>query len=64
VDGLVAAGQVNNAEPSHPQAHGAFDIDSLIVRTTVNDGLAHAMDINGIRKLVLPPDHACYSAHG
>ena len=43
-DGLMAAGNVNNAEAAHTQSGTVLNEDSLIVRTTMNNGLTHPVD--------------------
>jgi hypothetical protein len=64
VNRLPAAGQVNDAQPPHAEPYRAARINALIVRTTVNDGLAHSPHFGGIDNIAGPTDHTSYSAHG
>ena len=49
---LMAAGDVDDAEPAHPEAHGAVHIDAFVVGTPVNDGLTHRPDDSRLDLLV------------
>jgi hypothetical protein len=44
VDRLAAAGDVDDAEPRHPQAGSSFQPRSRVVRAPVIDGLAHSLE--------------------
>src|SRR5258708_2789834 len=64
-NGLVPTRQVNDAEAAHPQADTVLDEDSLVIRTSVHDSLAHAVDCAGFNPVVgSRTDNACDSAHG
>jgi hypothetical protein len=43
-DGLVATGDINDAEAAHSQAGIGFCQDPFVVGAAVHDGLAHAVD--------------------
>ena len=49
---LMAAGDVDDAEPAHPEAHGAVHVDAFVVGTPVNDGLTHRPDDSRLDLLV------------
>ena len=51
VNRLVAAGKVDDTEPAHAQAGWALGVNAFIVRTTVNDSLAHSADLGRIDRL-------------
>src|SRR4029077_6069742 len=43
-NGLMAAGQVDDAESPEPEANAFATIDALVVRAAMDDGFVHAMD--------------------
>ena len=45
VDGLPAAGEIDDAQPAHAQAYVATGVDAFIVGSAVNNSLAHAMNV-------------------
>src|SRR5262249_32201466 len=63
VDGLVSAGEVNDAEPAHAEPGSAAGVDALVVRPAVDDGAAHAPHGVGADGLAFPSDQPGYSAH-
>ncbi len=64
VDGLMATGQVNNAQPPHPQPHRTLGVNPFIVRAAMDDRLANAPDGFGFHTNVgLGAYDACYAAH-
>src|SRR5216684_3123763 len=63
VDGLPPAGEVNDAKPTDPKPYWAPRVNPLVVRTAMNDSLAHPTDLVGINEFVLPSNHSGYSAH-
>src|SRR5208337_3141769 len=40
-DRLMAAGEINDAEAPHPKSRAVLDEDALVVRTAVDDLVAH-----------------------
>src|SRR5277367_762782 len=62
-DRLMASGQIDNAEAAHAQAYAVFDENTFVVRTTVHNGLAHAMNGLGIDRPRCHTDDSCDSAH-
>ncbi len=64
VNGLVAAREIDNAEPPHAQAHRPASVNSLVVRPAMDDRLAHAVDLLRLGLLVGAPHQSCYPAHG
>ena len=63
VNGLLAARNVNDTESAHSQAGWAVRVDAFIVRTTVNDSLAHSADLGRIDRLACAPHHSRYATH-
>jgi hypothetical protein len=63
VNGLMPAGEINDAQPSHPQAPRAKRVDTFVVRTTVNDGGAHTPHAGRVYGLAVTPNQADYPAH-
>src|SRR5437868_7017955 len=63
VNGLVTATNINDAQPSHAQAHRAASIDPLVVGTTVNNGLAHLPNLRSVDLLASASNHAGYPTH-
>src|SRR5437667_7550323 len=43
-DGLMSAVQIDNAKTPHTESYAIFDIYALVIRTTMHDLLAHAMN--------------------
>src|SRR4051812_48334632 len=43
MDGLMSRGQIDDAQPSHPEADARLHMQTLIVRTPMPDDLAHAV---------------------
>jgi hypothetical protein len=64
MDRLPSAGKVDDAQAPHTQSRWATGVNTLIVRTSVNDGLAHPPNVSGIDNVSGVADHASYSAHG
>src|SRR5580704_11805272 len=62
VDWLVTSRQINDAEASHPQAGWPSSINALIVRTAMDDRLAHVPDIFSARSFSAH-DQSRYTAH-
>src|SRR5258708_10448324 len=64
-DRLVAARQINDAEPSESEANALTAIDTLVVRPTMNNGFVHLMDdFLRERLAALVLEDAANSAHG
>src|SRR5262249_1140205 len=63
VDGLLATGEVDDAEAAHAEAYGATNVDALVSGVAVNDRLAHALDGLGRDDVSRTFDHFCYLAH-
>src|ERR1022692_3331532 len=64
VDRLVAASDVDDAQAAHSQAHAAFGIDPLVVRTAMDERLAHLMDQwRSDSAPFFPSYYACDSTH-
>src|SRR5882724_5226800 len=64
VDWLLAGRKIDDAQPTHAQAGAAMDIDPFVIRSTMHDRLAHAVDIRRIDCVVLlNTDNACYPTH-
>src|ERR1700685_724297 len=61
---LVTTGQVDDAEPSYPQARPILYENALIVGSTVNDALAHSMDRGSFNSAPFRVDHSHDSTHG
>jgi hypothetical protein len=40
--GLMPAGQIDDAEATHPKPNAAFDKNAFVIRATMKNGLAHA----------------------
>src|SRR5437899_12148968 len=53
MDWLPASGKIDDAQPTHAQASTAVDIDPLVIRSTMHDRLAHAMDVCRIDSAVV-----------
>src|SRR5438874_13733965 len=58
VNGLSAAGKVDDTEAAHAQAGRALDVNAFIVRTTVHDSLAHSANLGRIDRLACAPHHS------
>src|ERR1035438_1598715 len=41
---LMAAGQIDNAQPPHAQAHASLHENAFVIRTAMYDGLAHLVN--------------------
>src|ERR1035438_3469332 len=63
VNGLLPAGQVNDAEPAHTQPHRTLRVDPFIIGPAVNDRLAHPVHVGGFDDFAPLPDDARYSTH-
>jgi hypothetical protein len=63
VNRLPPAGKVDDAQTPHTQPYGTFRVNALVIRTTVNNRLAHPADVSGINNIAMPADHPGYSAH-
>jgi hypothetical protein len=63
VNGLLAACEIDNTEPAHTKPYPPLDVDPLVVRPTVNERLAHTMNLRGIGDLPGFADDAGYSTH-
>jgi hypothetical protein len=63
VNGLLTAGYVDDAEPAHAQADRSTNVKTLVVRSAVNDGLAHGMDIGRLDGIAIARDDSGYPAH-
>src|SRR5450755_3447087 len=46
VNRLMAPLQVNNAQPAHSESDVSLGVDSLVVRTSMNNCVAHGVDLN------------------
>jgi hypothetical protein len=44
VDWLAAAGQIDDAQPSHAEADARLHVNPLVVRASMPDHLAHPVD--------------------
>jgi hypothetical protein len=64
VNGLVPTGKVDDAKSPHSEADRTFGVDPFVVRTSVNDRLAHAMHFSGIDDLVRSTYDTCNPTHG
>jgi hypothetical protein len=63
-DGLMTAGNVDNAEAGHAEAGTILREDALIVGAAMNDGLTHPVDGGGFDSIASLAAHdACDSAH-
>src|SRR5207253_6615853 len=63
-NGLVSTGKIDDTETPHSQPSPICDIDALIVRTAMDDLVAH-MAHQSFRNVALPgcANHSCHSAH-
>jgi len=62
--GLMSAGKINNAEPTHPQANVPLRKKTFVIRSAVHNGVAHLADeglLNSLRPV--RANHACNPAH-
>jgi hypothetical protein len=64
VNGLPASGDINDAQPPHPETDWPVGVDTFVVRSAVNDGLAHPTNIVCVDRLIRPPDYARYATQG
>jgi hypothetical protein len=63
-DGLVPAGEINDAKPAHAKAGAISYVYSFLVGSAVNEGLAHPVDDGMIDSgIVTSADNSCNSAH-
>jgi len=61
---LMAAGKIDNAETAKTKTNTRPDIDALVVRTTVNNGLVHPVDeVSGNLLFPLKLEYARDPAH-
>lgn len=63
VNGLAAAGEVDNAEPAHAQADVSLRVDAFFIRTAMHNSLCHPANVFAASQVSLPADEARYPAH-
>jgi hypothetical protein len=63
VDWLVACGKIDDAQSTHAQSRAIANIDSFVVGPSMDDRLAHAMNVASVGWTTLKVDETCYSAH-
>ena len=63
VDRLLSAGEIDDAEPAHPEPCGAFRVDSFIVGAAMDDRPTHPLHVGGFDDGATLADDARYSTH-
>src|SRR5580704_14589652 len=63
VDGLLATGNIDDAQPAHAQTNRAPNIQTFIVRSAVHNRLAHAVYVRGFDRFPVSAYDARYPAH-
>ena len=62
-DRLLAAFEVDDAEPAHAERDAVVDVDALFVGTAVHHHAAHRADLVLDDGLIVPADDSGYAAH-
>src|SRR5579859_1444527 len=63
-DRLMAASQIDDAEPTHSQSDAVFYKDSFVVRTAMHDGLTHSVNSGVIHHIAgMRVNDSRYAAH-
>ncbi len=63
VNWLLTPGKIDNREPAHAQADGPVDVESVVIRTAMPDGIAHAPQQRFIDALTLAIYNSYNSTH-
>src|SRR5437667_5159358 len=64
MNGLLTTRNVNNAEPTHAEPYCPIDVDSLVVRSAVDNRSAHLPHLSGIYLgSAITNNDSCNTAH-
>jgi hypothetical protein len=63
VDRLVSSIQVDDAETPHPKSDARFEIESFVIGTTVNDRVAHPLQLVRIHRFSVQAHNSGNAAH-
>ena len=63
VNRLLAAFHINNSQPAHAQADSLAEVEAVIIRATMANGVAHARDQRLINQRIRLFDYAYNPTH-
>src|SRR5438093_1571691 len=61
---LLSVREIDDREPSHRQSHAIAEIETVIVRTAMTNGLIHAREQLAINRSAVFVNYSCNATHG
>ena len=61
---LLSVCEIDDREPPHRQSHPIAEIETVIVRTTMTNGLIHAREQLAVDRSAVFVNYACNATHG
>jgi len=63
VDGLVAAGHVDDGEPAHCEADASAHVGATVVRAAMVERCVHPLEPRSVQRTILQIEDPDYAAH-
>ena len=61
---LLSVREIYDREPAHRQSHAIAEIETVIVRTAMTNGLIHAREQLAINRSAVFVNYSCNATHG
>ncbi len=55
--------EIDDRQPAHRQSDAVAEIESVIIRTAMTDGIVHAREQVAVDRRAITTNDACYATH-